>query len=266
MDNYEHPTTKQLRFASEPEVHEYTPPTSPRSALAALGQTHTNNATQLIPTNPVFGHGHPYVAQPPGYMFVASNGDPMTSMAGMPIGTSRNTYAGVEQGALVGTGGNTYAGTAQALPTPAIHSVLEHFPLKWDVRTTQGPRGLPVQLSSQHALGPGMSSCILRFSAPRRREFRKTVWGTQALTVGDVLKAIHEALYEPLHPGDNGVLTAALAAREHRTLRRDADQLYMVDLYPVAGGSPPELCFLGLRWSSSGRELVVHLGPAARVV
>ena len=164
-----------------------------------------------------------------------------------------------------------YAGFEQGAPTypkpgmPAIHAALENFPLHWDVRTAQAPRGLPAHLSSQHAFGANTSSCILRFTAPRRGPFRKTVWGTEALTVGDILKAIHEALYEPLKSGDNGVLAAASAAREHRTLRQDG-QLCMVDLYPVGSGTPPELCFLGLRWSSSGRELVVYLEPRSRIV
>ena len=105
-------------------------------------------------------------------------------------------------------------------------------------------------------------SITLRFTTPAGSVFRRTVRETsgRAPQVRDILRTVHEALYEPLQLGDNRVLNAALTARAYRTLRRDG-QLCMVDLYPVGWGMRPELYFRGLRWDSSGRELVVLLEP-----
>ena len=146
---------------------------------------------------------------------------------------------------------------------PAVHPELARSSLRWDVRAEETPPRRFQDFAREPAFAKAdVRSITLRFMTPAGSVFRRTVRETsgRALQVRDILRTVHEALYEPLQLGDNRVLNAALTARGHRMLRRDG-QLCMVDLYPVDRGTRPELYFRGLHWDSSGRELVVLLKP-----
>ncbi|PIL23048.1 hypothetical protein GSI_14355 [Ganoderma sinense ZZ0214-1] len=241
---------KRVRFVDDPEVHSYTPDTSPGSASSDELRTPSDNGTLPLPSMANYiaqcttwapGFVPSTVLVPPGYMLVAPPAPPAAP-------------ASYRVPALGPT------------PVPAIHHALVRPPFQWDVRAALPPTDLPYR--SEPAFSTHAASITLRF-ADVAYPIVSAAGGRAALRVVDVLRAVHDALYTrvqgPLR--DAAARRAAEVAQGYRALKRDGNGggLLRVDMYPVSpnrvGGA--RLLFVGLEWGEGRGEVRVLLGPGA---